>query len=42
LALAITSIGKTTVLKIIEACKASGSEHFSKAEKEAIRNLFAQ
>ena len=37
---AITSIGKATVLKIIEALKLSGTEHFSKAEKEAIVKLF--
>lgn len=40
LAKAITSIGKATVLKIIEARKVSGTEHFSKAEKEAIAKLF--
>ena len=40
LAKAITSIGRATVLKIIEARKVSGTEHFSKAEKEAIAKLF--
>lgn len=38
---AIRGIGEGTIQKIISSQKESGSDHFSKAEKEAITKLFS-
>lgn len=36
----VKQIGKSTIAKIVNAKKESGSDHFSRAEKEALLGLF--
>ena len=40
LEMTIKKIGKATISKIVHAQKESGTDHFSKAEKEAVLKLF--